>query len=215
MSSLNKPLIILGGGGHAAVLVDILRGQGREIQAVVSPQGPLSRKVFTGLTHWQTDEHVFNYHPGQVELVNGLGSLPGKNARMQLYEQFVAHGYIFARVIADSAIVSPYAKLAAGVQIMPRVVIQAGADVGVNSIVNTAVVIEHDCQIGKHNHLAPGVILSGGVSTSDCVHIGTGAMIIHGISIGANAVIAAGVAINKPVPDMAIVYGARPFFKIQ
>lgn len=213
MSSLNKPLIILGAGGHAAVLVDILRSQGQTILAVVSPQAPSGRPVFDGLAHWPADQQILNYSPNSVELVNGLGSLPGNNVRIRLYDDFSARGYVFASVIASSAIVSPYAKLAGGVQVMPQVVIQAGAEISENCIINTAAVVEHDCKIGKHNHLAPGVILSGGVSTGKHTHIGTGAVITQGVAIGDDVVIAAGAAINKDVPPGAIVYSARPFLK--
>lgn len=212
---MNKPLIILGAGGHAAVLADILRSQGKTILAVVSPQAPSGRPVFDGLAHWQADQQVLNYSPDRVELVNGLGSLPGNDTRIQLYEDFSDRGYVFASVIADSAIISPYAKLACSVQVMPRVVIQTGVEILENCIINTATVVEHDCRIGKHNHLAPGVILSGGVSTGQRTHIGTGAVVTQGIEIGDEVVIAAGAAINKAVPARAIVYNARPFFKIQ
>ena len=32
-----KPLVIIGGGGHASVIVDILKRQKREIVAVMTP----------------------------------------------------------------------------------------------------------------------------------------------------------------------------------
>ena len=39
------PLIIIGGGGHASVLVDILRSQNRQILALISPDDVSSRTV--------------------------------------------------------------------------------------------------------------------------------------------------------------------------
>lgn len=214
MSSLNKPLIILGAGGHAAVLVDILKQQHHDIMAVVSPGIDALRPVFKGLSRWQTDDVVLQYAPGEVELVNGLGSLPGNTLRQKLYGDFVRKGYVFAKVIADSAVISPYAHLGDGVQVLHKAVVQTGADIAENTIINTASVVEHDCCIGAHNHLAPGSVLSGGVRTGNSVHIGTGAVVIQSVNIGHDVVIGAGVAINKNVAEAVTVYGARPFVKM-
>lgn len=213
MSSLNKPLIILGAGGHAAVLVDILRNQHRYIMAIVSPGNNLLRPVFEGLPRWQADDTVLQYAPGDIALVNGIGSLPGNSLRKNIYSDFVARGYEFSKVIADSAVISSYAHLAEGVQILHKAVIQAGADIAENTIINTASVVEHDCRIGAHNHLAPGSVLCGGVYTGNSVHIGTGAVVIQNVSIEDGVVIGAGVAVNKNVATAVTVYGARSIVK--
>ncbi|WP_189373015.1 acetyltransferase [Vogesella alkaliphila] len=210
---MNKPLIILGAGGHAAVLVDILRQQRRDIMAIISPGNDVLRPVFDGLSRWHDNDDVLQCAPDEVELVNGLGSLPGNTHRQKLYGDFVCKGYVFAKVIADSAVISPYAHLGDGVQVLHKAVVQAGTDISENTIINTASVVEHDCCIGAHNHLAPGSVLSGGVHTGNSVHISTGAVVIQNINIGDDVVIGAGVTINKNVAEAVTVYGARPFVK--
>ncbi|TNZ44854.1 shikimate dehydrogenase, partial [Vibrio parahaemolyticus] len=42
------PLVIIGGGGHASVLVDLLRNQNRTILAVMSPDDISTRQAFDG-----------------------------------------------------------------------------------------------------------------------------------------------------------------------
>jgi UDP-perosamine 4-acetyltransferase len=59
------------------------------------------------------------------------------------------------------------------------------------------------------NHIAPGAMLSGGVSTGSCVHIGTGAVIIQGVTIGDNSIIGAGALVTSDIPANQIVYPPR------
>lgn len=167
---MTKPLIILGGGGHAAVLVEILRKNKRNILGLVSPDSNLTNKVFDGIPHFLNDNDVLNFDNSIVKLVNGIGALPGNNLRLKLYEHFNTLGYEFETVIDSNSIISNYSTLAEGVQIMAGAIIQTGARVGANSIINTGSIIEHDCSIGFNNHVAPGVTLSGQVQSKENVH---------------------------------------------
>lgn len=200
---------MLGAGGHAGVLMDTLRQQHAEVLALVGPELDSNRKVLQGIRHYLQDDDVLAFSLDEIRLVNGLGSLPGNTLRAKLFTQFIALGYQFESVIAESAIVSPYAELGHGVQVMPGAIIQAGAVIGANTIINTGAIIEHDCVIGAHNHIAPGVTLSGDVITEDFVHIGTGASVIQGIQLASYAVVSAGVAVTKNIPAAHTVFNGR------
>lgn len=206
---LNKPILLLGAGGHASVLADILRQQGATIAGLVSPEMVPARQTLAGLRHFRSDDDVLAFDNNEYLLVNGIGSLPGQGLRFSLYRKFIAAGYRFASVVAGSAVVSPYAMLGEGVQIMPGAIIQAGAIIGDNTIINTGAIIEHDCRIGADNHVAPGVTVSGQVETAANVHIGTGASIIQCIRIAEHAVIGAGAVVTRDVPAHHTIYPAR------
>lgn len=206
---MNKPLVILGAGGHAAVLMDTLRLQNAEVLGLVSPEIDIHRRVLQGIPHYLQDDDVLIFSPDHIRLVNGLGSLPGNTLRAKLFAQFIALGYQFESVIAESAIISSYADLGHGVQVMPGAIIQAGAVIGANTIINSGAIIEHDCVIGAHNHIAPGVTLSGDVNTENFVHIGTGASVIQGIQLASHAVVSAGVAVTKNIPAAHTVFNGR------
>lgn len=210
-----KPLIIIGGGGHAAVLLDILLQQNREILGFVCPEIDTSRSIFSNIQHYASDTDVLNWSNNSILLVNGLGSLPKQTLRKNIYEKFCNLGYEFETVIANSAVVSGYSKLAQGCQILPGAIVQTGAQIDENTIVNSGAIIEHDCKIGKNNHIAPNAVLSGGVVTQQNVHIGTGASIIQSIQIGANAVVGAGTTVVKNIEASTIVYGAKNTIKVR
>lgn len=204
-----KPLLIIGAGGHASVLVDILRQQKREISGIVSPMLESQSKVFDGIEHFKNDDDILKFGKHTVKLVNGIGSLPGNNLRAFIYEKFKALGYEFEMVISNHSIISEFAKLEEGVQILTGAIVQTNACIGANSIINTGSIIEHDCIIGKNNHIAPGVTLSGQVTTSEYVHIGTGASVIHSVSIGNNVVIGSGTTITKNIAQKTVCLPAR------
>ncbi|EKE75431.1 acetyltransferase [Gallaecimonas xiamenensis] len=188
-----KPLVMLGAGGHAAVLAEMLGALGLSIEALVTPDPVAPRRPLAGIPVLASDEALLaRYRPDEVELVNGIGALPGRLLRQASFERFSAQGYRFAQVISPQALVSPSAELAEGVQVMPGAIIQSCARIAANTIINSGAIVEHDCQLGPHNHVAPGATLSGAVCTGIGVHIGTGANVIQSVNLGQGAVVGAG-----------------------
>ena len=204
---MNYPVLVLGAGGHAKVLIEALLASSVEIFGVVDPNPALAGKVVQGVPVLGDDREVLMYPCDAVHLVNGLGSVGLPTRRQSLFEQFKVGGYVFATVVHPSAVVAADAQLGEGSQIMAGVVIQPGCRVGANAILNTRASIDHDCCIGEHVHIAPGSILSGNVSVGRSSHIGTGATIIQGINVGRHSVVGAGSVVLKNVPDGATVYG--------
>lgn len=206
---MNKPIIVLGAGGHASVLVDMLRSQGVVPLALVASAAGAPRAVLANIPLWHHEEKILAHRPDEVVLVNGIGSLPGNPLRATLFARYRDLGYRFASVVSAQAIVSDYAVLEEGSQVMAGAIIQAGTRIGANSIINSGAIVDHDCHIGSNNHVAPGAVLSGGVVTGERVHIGTGAAVIQGISIGTDAVVGAGATLTRSLGAKQITYVAR------
>lgn len=208
---MNKPVLVLGAGGHAAVLIDMLRQLNHTIIGLVARDRPADIPVFAGIPYYGSDDDVFTFGKEDVLLANGIGSLPGRNIRSKVHQQFKQAGYQFVTVVSPRAIVSDYSSLAEGVQVMPGAIVNANSIIGAGTIVNSGAIVEHDCNIGSHNHIAPGVALSGDVSTGDYVHIGTGARVIQSIKIGDNVMVGAGATVIKNLDSNKKLYVAKPF----
>lgn len=211
---MNDGVLLIGGGGHASVLLEILMEQEINILGYVSPTPAANKKLFLGLYWFKSDEDILQFDKTIIKLVNGIGSLPGNTVRANLYHQYKKLGYSFATVISRKADVSNYAFLEEGVQVMRGAIIQTGASIGYNSIVNTGAIIDHDCSIGSNNHIAPGVTISGQVTSSSTVHFGTGSSVIQSININENVVVGAGTTITKNVEKNTTCYPARIFKKV-
>lgn len=209
---LTKRYLVLGGGGHARVIIDILAASRTAIAAIVAPE-LRQNPEFRGLRHLRDDNQVNHYRPSEVILVNALGSLPKQyNLREVLHERFKQAGYQFLTVISETAIVSKYATLEEGAQVLPGAILNA-CNVGESSIINTGAIVEHDVIIGKHCHIAPGATICGNVSVGNNVHIGAGATIIQGIDIGDGAVVGAGSVVSRNLASREVHYPAKPFTK--
>ncbi|MBL0689902.1 MAG: acetyltransferase [Pseudoalteromonas sp.] len=205
--------LIIGAGGHAAALAEILIKQKKTLLGVVAPDILAGHAIFDSVNHYTQDDDVLRFSVDKVLLVNGIGAMPRQTLRKKIFTRFSKLGYTFATVIADSALVSDYAVLAEGVQIMNRVVINIGCEIGENTIINTSVSVDHDCIIGAHSHLAPGTTLSGEVKVENSVHIATGVSVINNVTIGTNSIIDVGANVTKSVNAKSIVYGARSTIK--
>ena len=210
---MNKPVIVLGAGGHASVLVDMLRQLDIDILGIVSKEKPSENGIFSGIPWYKNDEDVLNFEKSTVLLVNGIGSMPGNEIRYKVHSKFKQLGYGFYSVISPKAIVSSYITLAEGIQIMPGCIVNTNVSVGEATILNSGAIIEHDCTIGKHNHIAPGAVLSGSVITEDFVHIGTGAQVIQGMCIGERTLVGAGATVTRNLDSNKTLYVAKPFLR--
>ncbi len=210
---MSKSLVLLGSGGHAGVLMDMLCRLYLPLLGIVDPNRN-ANSDYHGAKILGGDDALSRYSPTDIELINGIGSIPyDKGVRYRLFTQFSKQGFRFKTLIDPAAFVASCVELGEGVQVMIGAMIQTGTKIANNSIVNTGAIIDHDCQLGKHVHIAPGAVLSGEVEIADNVHVGTGAHIIQGIKIGTASIIGAGAIVTKNVGDGQIVYPARSIHK--
>lgn len=203
------PLVLIGGGGHAAVLVDILLRQNRKIAAVISPEPIDGRSVLSGLKRFSQDEDVERFAIDEVKLVCGIGMMPNSGFRTKLINRFIDLGYHFETVVSNDAIVSEHVKLEDGVQVMPGCIIQAGVTVGQHSIVNTGALLEHDCVIGPFNHVAPRAVLCGEVRTEENVYIGANATLTQCVAIAKDSVVGASAILTESLKPASVLYPAK------
>lgn len=201
---MNKPIIIIGNGGHASVLTEILHTQNQKIIGFTAPE---LEGNFLNLPYLGTDEIILNYHPSEVELVLAIGMVKPSLSREKIFSSFSQLNYHFKTIIHPSAIIASTVKLDRGVQIMAGAIIQTNTEIADNSIINTGALIDHDCQIGPHVHISPGVTLSGNVRIHKGTHIGTGVTIIQGIEIGENCLIGAGAVVVKDIANDKKAFG--------
>lgn len=204
---MGLPVIILGGGGHARVLIESLRLTSVPIVGIADSDPDLHGKCVDGIAVIGDDDCVRQYAVDEVLLVNGVGSVSVPAVRIRLFERYAGSGYHFATVVHPAALIAQGVRIGEGAQIMAGAIIQPGCCIGLNAIVNTGAVVDHDCFIGDHAHIAPGVTLSGGVRVGDKAHVGTGATVIQGIGIGTGSVVGAGAVVVRDIPAGVTAFG--------
>lgn len=202
------PVILIGGGGHATVLAEILLKTSRTVLAVVCPGEVECNPILSQFQHKTSDEYIYNFPSNSIELVLGVGKMPGTTLRELLISKFSEAGYIFSTVISPEASVSDFATIGKGSQVLPGAIINSNAHISDHVIVNSGAIVEHDCVVQRNVHIAPGSVLCGGVTIAQDVIVGPSAVIAHGCNIGAQTIIGAGCSIVRDVePGMRLLPG--------
>lgn len=203
-----KKIILLGGGGHSRVLIDLIIGCSEyDIAGILDAQMEKGAKV-SGIRVLGRDDMLTElFDTGVKDVCIAVGSIKDNSKRRMLYEKVKLIGFCIPALIHPKSVIAGDFQISEGVQIMAGAVIQTGSSIGENTIINTGAVIDHDNKVGRHVHICPGAVLSGGCIINDGAFIGAGATLIQGIRIGKNAIIAAGSVVINDVPDNSTVIG--------
>ncbi len=200
-------IILLGSGGHAAVIAECARRVGHTIIAVASQESITDEAVFRGAQELG-DAETIGFARIQELMTLGARLVAAAGDASVRARWFTLFGEAsFVTIIDPSVVISPSAIISAGVFIAPRAVINARARLGCGCIVNTAAIIEHDCRIGAFAHIAPSAVLCGNVEVGASTHVGAAAVVIQNRAIGERAIIGAGAVVIRDVAAGATVVG--------
>ena len=210
---LDKPLILLGAGGHARVLMDVARLCGQSVVAILDDDAALHGTSIDRVEVVGGIDMLSRYQPAEHLLVNAVGSAGVPKTRQKVNERGTEAGFAFATLIHPAAVIAESAVIGDGAQVLAGVVVGPGAVVGGGVILNTKASIDHDTVVGELSHVAPGATVCGDVTIGTACHIGCGATLIQGIRIGNGALIAAGAVVAQDLLAGARVAGvpAKPF----
>ena len=201
---MKESAVVLGGGGHARVVVDILEQAG-EVEIVGFTNAASGQADLCGYRYLGTDESLGELYRSGVR--RAFVAVGDNARRKKCLDALAAGGFQVINAISPHAVISPRASLGSGIAVMPGAVINAGAQIGDGAIVNTNASIDHDCMIGCCVHVAPGVVIAGGVRVGEGAFLGAGACVIPEISIGCWATIGAGAVVVRDVKDRVVAVG--------
>jgi acetyltransferase EpsM len=210
-----RRLVIVGGGEHAAVVVDAARTEpdAWELVGFSDPAPDPRAAQRLGLEHLGDDAGLADRLAVETSdrswLVVGFGV--SALARRAAVDRIGDVGR-WATVVHRTAWVSPAAVIGEGSVILAGAIVNAGARIGRHVIINSRAVVEHDARIGDFVHLAPGALVGGGATIGEDTHVGLGSLVRDHVAIGAGATVGMGAVVTDDVSAGTTVIGspARP-----
>ena len=185
-------MYLYGAGGHAKVIMDILKAQGDTIEGVVD-DNPEAKEI-----------HGIPVTHDSVGLTPMIVSIGDNATRKKIVEKLDCK---FGKAVHPSALISDTVTIGEGTVVMHGAIIQADSQIGRHCIINTGSQIDHECQISDYVHVSPNATLCGAITIGEGTWIGAGAVIITGVKIGKWSVIGAGTVVTKDIPDNVLAYG--------
>jgi UDP-perosamine 4-acetyltransferase len=203
------PYVILGAGGHAAVLIDALLSAGAKppLGALCPDAGLWGQKIL-GAPILGDDDLLAELASGAAKaFAVGVGSVGDTRLRRRLFELGLRNGLKPLFIRHPTAIVAPSSTHGAGFQLLAGAIVGARATIGRNVLINTRAVVEHDCHLDDHVHVATGAILCGAARVGEGAHVGAGAVVNQGVAIGEGAIIGAGAVVVRDAPAYSVCVG--------
>ena len=187
-----KELILIGCGGHARSIIDILCLNGEyRIKGLIGKEEEVGKEIL-GFPVIGTETELPKIRESVSNAVIAIGQIKNPNKRKILFDKLKSFSFEFPKIISKNSYVSSFASIGVGTTVGHQVIINSGARIGANCILNSKSLIEHDCIIGNFCHISTGTLLNGGVTIGDDTFIGSGSIIREGINLPKGTIISAG-----------------------
>jgi acetyltransferase EpsM len=206
-----RALVVLGGGEHARVVIDVARSR-PDLWTVVGFVDPLpcrETENATGLLRLGDDhEGLERARSGAYALVLGVGGTRAGEQRQRLLQVYAdVPSPAWATIVHERAWVSPAALLGPGVLVAAGGLVNCGARLGAHAVVNTAAVVEHDVELGPFSQVAPGAVVGGATIVGEGSYLGLGSRIRDHVRIGRGVTVGMGAVVVADVEDGQTVVG--------
>jgi len=204
---MRKEVVIVGAGGHAKVVADIIEKSGDICIGFLDDGKAAGEKVLDKCVLGKVcDAHKFKDKLFFIAI--------GNNAIREDISKKLSD-YNFYTAIHPTAVIGSYAAIGEGTCVMPYAVINSSASIGRHCIINTSSIVEHDCVLDDFVHISPNATLCGNVNVGKLTHIGACAVVINNISITQSCIVGAGGVVVKNINDSGVYMGVPARIKNQ
>ena len=194
-------VVILGAGGHAKVIIDLIKSQNRDgVHIELLDDALLPETTILGTKIKGSISDCIKY-PENTKFVIGIGN---NQIRKEISQKYHLN---YISLIHPSAVIGSNVKIGIGTVVMANVVINCESKIGNHCIINTAASVDHECEIEDYVHVSPGAHLGGNVRVGETSWIGIGACIKNNVSVSKNSIIGAGTVVIQDVLGYHVVVG--------
>lgn len=204
-----EKIIILGKGGHARSLVDIIeREQKYKIAGYIV--NDTNAEYSKCSVNESGDYPVLGcdgdlkeiFQSGITRAAIGIGYMGKSDLREKLWKLLKDIGFFLPIICDPSAVVARNVIMKEGCFVGKGTIINSGVLIGKMCIINSGAIVEHDCVIDDFAHISVGSVLCGGVKIGRFSFIGANATVIQYRSIGSNCIVGAGTVVKKDLNNI-------------
>jgi UDP-perosamine 4-acetyltransferase len=202
-----KKVVIIGAGGHAREVHDILvasRRAGADMEVIGFIDEVGTRTSMCGLPILGGFEWFKEVDRHEIGVVCAVGTPKLSEALVLKAQSMNLH---FVSAVSPLACVSPTAKIGRGAIVFPQVFVSCDVKVGDYATLNVASTVSHDARVGDFSNVSPGAHLAGNVTLGRGCFVGMGANLIQGVSVGSWSVVGAGAVVLDDVPQKVTAVG--------
>ncbi len=192
------PVLIIGTGGFAVELFDVVRSAGVQVEGFVGPDEGLA------LPAPLLGDDETSRAPSHAVALVAVGD-PG--IRRRVVERHRILGTPFGRFVHPSAMVTESVKIGEGVIVYPNSTVHARVDLQAFSFVNSNVSVGHESRIGAFSTISPGCALGGRLDIGEGVYLGIGAQILPNLSIASDTMIGGGATVTRSITTAGTYVG--------
>ena len=175
-----KKIILIGAGGHCVSCVDVI-----ELQRKFKIVGLIDNKKEKFLLDYKiigSDKKLKKLSERIQYALITVGHIKNSKIRENLFKKVLNYGFKFPTIVSPLSYVSKRAAIGEGTIVMHGSIINAGAKIGKNCIINSKTLIEHDVVVEDS-------------------FIGSCSVIKQNIKIGKNCFVNANLLIEKNLKD--------------
>ena len=207
-------LLIWGASDQCRVNYPILRHLGCRVVALIDDTvGKPSPFRDVPIHHGEQGLHTYLQESTSADLgfVIAIGN-PYGDIRLKLHALLLGRGLWPVSFADPTALISSSALLGEGLQVMPAAIVHNDVRIGLQCIINTRALVEHDCVLEDGVEIGPGAVLCGRVQVGSNSWIGANATVLPRVRIGPNTIIGAGSVVVKDIPGNCVAFGAPAKF---
>lgn len=195
-----KKVVILGSGGHAKVIADIVNKSGDKIVGFLDNNVKCGQ-TFLGYPILGSDLDYVRFK--DCYFVIAIGN---SKVREKIYKKMKNVNW-YTAIHPNASISSIGVEIGIGTVVMSNAVVNTDAVIGKHCIINSSSTVEHDNIIDDFVHISVGVKLAGHVLIGKHTWLGIGATVRNDISICDDCVIGAGAVVVKNIIESGTYIG--------
>ncbi len=196
---MHKDVIVVGAGGHAKVIADIVRKSGDNLVGFLDDTKEAGTEFFDAFVLGTVDSYLEYLEKEFIIAIGNNATRENIAAKMK--------NVTFYTAIHPTAVIGEGVMVGEGTCVMANAVINADAKVGKHCILNTASVVEHDNVLSDFVHISPVAALAGTVTVGKRTHVGVGAKVKNNTHICADVTVGAGAVVINNITEEGTYVG--------